>query len=181
MFGQAVYGTIATTAGRRLIFIRYANKGQNPGQRVSRVCAEPPPDAIDALANRISASGSGGNGTATAKAQLARSFAVSSGLGLYRSQGLELLRDEEFQLCMRDMEDPMSNRLWLKHDNKIMRTASKLIQEEMKAIKAYDSRPTMIVKAPNLSSTSTKPNTSSNTHTGAASHSSTSGGTSSTS
>src|SRR5690349_16432011 len=85
--GPFRYGIISTTAGRRSIFIDYNQRDNNGNATGPKVCAEPPPDAIDAYANALAVSGKGGEGPVNAEAKLERTLAVSSGLGLYRSQG----------------------------------------------------------------------------------------------
>jgi hypothetical protein len=69
---------------------------------------------VDAIASAFSASasGSGGPNSPEAKAALANSVATASGLGLYRSQGLQYLRDQTFQLCIRAMETGMTMDEW---------------------------------------------------------------------
>jgi hypothetical protein len=150
-FNPSYYGVISTTAGRRSIFIGYKDSSGHPLDRPA-ICAEPPPDAIDALANAftISASGKGTAVNPEAQAQLANSIAVSSALGLYRSQGLQLLRDQTFQLCIRAMVVHMDPNEWKTEQAALIDAALKLISAEMPAIATAAERwSNVVVNPPN--------------------------------
>jgi hypothetical protein len=142
-FPPDYYNVVSTTAGRRSIFIGYKDPAGNPLPRPA-VCAEPPPDAIDAIANAFTVSASG-KGT---QAELANSVAVSSALGLYRSQGLQILRDQTFQLCIRAMATNMSPQDWSNQQAKIIDAALRVIQAEMPAITVAASRWTNVAVTP---------------------------------
>lgn len=145
----AYYGVISTTAGRRSIFIGYKNPDGSLLKRPA-ICAEPPPDAIDALANAItiSAAGKGGGASPEVQAQLANSIAVSSALGLYRSQGLQFLRDQTFQLCIRAMVVNMDPEEWKTEQAALINAALPLIKVEMPAIETAANRWSNVVVAP---------------------------------
>lgn len=149
------YGIISTTAGRRSIFIDYNTRnGSNDGPKV---CAEPPADAIDSFANAFSLIGSGkGEGVAEAKAELSRNFAVSSGLGLYRSQGLQLLRDQTFLLCIMLSQGMIDKTQWEDTYEKVRVAAVDLIKAEEPAMVEAAKRPALVVAAPQVSVTPSK-------------------------
>jgi hypothetical protein len=140
----ANYGVMSTTAGRRSIFIGYKDPKGRPFNRAA-ICAEPPPDAIDALANAITVSASGGDGVNSAQAHFANSLAVSSALGLYRSQGLQLLRDQTFQLCIRAMITEMNIKDWEHLQGSLVTSAVALIEKEMPAIQAAAAKQAVVV------------------------------------
>jgi hypothetical protein len=144
--GKPLYGVISTTAGRRSTFIKYNVNGG------SDVCSEAPPDAIDAYSNALSTAvqGKAASGP-SAEASFANSFGVSSGLGLYRSQGLQYLRDQSFSLCLMLINGHIDTQQWIDlHEDAVNRTET-LIRLEMPAIEAAASRPPLIVTAPNVS------------------------------
>jgi hypothetical protein len=95
-FEPASYGVLSTTADRRSIFMYYKKGEPDP-----KLCAEAPPDAIDAFTSAVQSSlkGSSPSGI-SAQAELGNTIQLSSALGLYRSQGLQLLRDRSFALCI---------------------------------------------------------------------------------
>ena len=93
------YGIIATTAGRRVIFLFHGTATVNGTAGRSVVCAEPPPDAVDSFTNALSLTGKGGPSGAV-NVDISRQLAVSSGLATRRSQGLQWARDQSFYACI---------------------------------------------------------------------------------
>ncbi len=143
---DASYSEVVSSApGRRSIFIGYKSPDGQPLQRPA-VCPEPPPDAPDVIANAVSNAPilPPGRLTVTGAAVQAPQVAAvgaSTGLGAYRSQGLQLLRDQTYQLCLRAMETNMDAREWDTEQAALIADAMALIQAEMPAVVAAASRP----------------------------------------
>lgn len=147
-FGPASFGVLSSTADRRSIFIRYP---ENPGES-SQMCAEAPPDAIQSVASSFSASAKGSAPSGPeAEAAFAKALAVSSALGLYRSQGLQLLRDRSFGLCMALVQHHIDHDEYIRLQRLAERDAVRLIHEEMPAIKLAAAKAFPNLPAPALS------------------------------
>ena len=99
------YETISTDASRRTIFVRY-RKGET---RADFVCAEPSPDALQAYASAIAAAAEGGSGGIEAAFDFSSTDSTSAAPLLYRSQGLQLFRDQIFNLCIMMMNGTIKN------------------------------------------------------------------------
>ena len=147
--GEHEYSVLSTTGGRRSIFVRYRRDGVEPF-----VCAEAPPDAIDAYANSLSlsAQGSAPSGP-SAGLSFAQAFGVNSGLGLHRSQGLQYLRDQSFALCMMLLQDRISPRDWQRMHDEAAARAERLIAQEIPGINAAAAKSPIIVTAPMVTTT----------------------------
>ncbi len=113
--------------------------------RALLVCAEPSPDAVQALAASISAKIEN-NATANqnAKAELARDISTSVGVVLKRSQGLQFFRDGIFALCqgsMNGLRDPEA----IAHQfEQLRKTSAELIMAEIKTSN-WNTPPTIVV------------------------------------
>ena len=99
---EEVLGTLATTAERRLVLTPLQ------GEHYGKFCAEPSPDAAEALVATFKAAVDGNVTTANSvqgalKAELARSLATSIAALTKRSQGLQFFRDGVFALCQSRM------------------------------------------------------------------------------
>lgn len=100
--GGEIIGTLATTAERRIVLAPLQ------GENVGKFCAEPSPDAAEALVATFKAALEGSATTASSaegqvKGELARSIATSIGALTKRSQGLQFFRDGVFALCQSRM------------------------------------------------------------------------------
>lgn len=140
------YEVVSTTAGRRSIFVQFRNPD---GTRVDKphICSEPPPDAVDALANSLTLSakgGAGGSNGPQGSVDFSHYYDVASQLGLYRSQGLQFLRDQTFQLCLRAIMTTMSPSDWAQQQQSLISTAETLIEKEMPAIAAAKNAATTV-------------------------------------
>jgi hypothetical protein len=121
----------------------------------SRVCAEAPPDAVDAYANAIAGKADANVSypnsiTAGGSVSLGQSFAVSSGLGLYRSQGLQVLRDQSFGLCVLLAQGIITGSQWATEHAAVLKAAKELIEKEEPAILEAAKRPALVVSAPDV-------------------------------
>lgn len=143
-FGKPLYGVLSTTAGRRSTFVKYKENGETD------ICSEAPPDAIDAYADALSAAAQGSVPSGPgAQLSVSKSFAVSSGLGLYRSQGLQYLRDQSFSLCLMLVNKHIEGPEWIRMHDEAVARSERLIQLEMEAIKSSAARAPLIVSAGN--------------------------------
>jgi hypothetical protein len=147
-FGKPLYGVLSTTAGRRSTFIKYNGDGGTD------ICSESPPDAIDAYSNALSAGAEGKAASGpSAEASFSNSFGVNSGLGLYRSQGLQYLRDQSFSLCLMLINGHINTQTWIALHAEAVKRTETLVKLEMPAIIAAAKRPPLIVTAPNVNVT----------------------------
>ena len=104
---------LATGADRRLVLASETKlKADGEGGNLL-VCAEPSPDAIEALSSSVEASVAAQlTGSETANVDAASRLATNVAMALRRTQGLQLFRDGVFALCqgamngMRDADDP---------------------------------------------------------------------------
>lgn len=153
------YGVLSTTAGRRSIFVAYRDPTGKLLEKPT-ICAEPPPDAIDAYTNALGLAASSGKGSAgSPELDIQRTLAVSSALGLYRSQGLQLLRDQEFQLCIMHLSKIIDDTQYLCMYQQMVEVAAGLITREMGAIEIAAGRSGAVVAAPSPPNNSGKPGT----------------------
>ncbi len=94
--------TLATTASRRLALMFY-RKDAN-GQEIVQSCAEPPPDVGEtfakALAAQIELGAEKGGAEAHIQASVATRVATAIAPLMARTQGLQLMRDSSFALCI---------------------------------------------------------------------------------
>jgi len=137
-------GILHLNAGRRLVI-----SPADPDPVTSRhfVCAEPPPDALEAVSNSLRVAASA-TGEAPARAEFERAFAVSSGALLYRSQGLQMLRDGMSHLCMMRMNGAINDRQYLAELQALRNLAAPIIMAEIPAITAAAARAPVTVVAP---------------------------------
>jgi len=106
------------------------------GANAGAICAEPPPDVGEALAKSLSASltadiatqaGAKGEG----EVEFDRELATAVTALLRRSQGLQLLRDQNYDLCVDRMNGWLSNTEYQSRKREILREASELIEVEV--------------------------------------------------
>ena len=101
------YQALSTEAGRRTVLFR----------KDGMVCAEPPADALEAYANAFSAAAkASGNGpvpsgtvTVDVSGNVARAMATSTAPFMYRTQGLQFMRDASFNLCIMLLNGVINN------------------------------------------------------------------------
>lgn len=146
--GSRRFGILSTAATRRSIVV------QIPAERTqaSLLCTEPPPDAVEAYANAISAAVSGSNKASdtTASVDLARSFATSAAPMLYRTQGLQMLRDSQYHLCNMYLNGVLSKVDYQRMFEAVMLRSAELIKAEMAAVRAAAGRSQSAVTPPNV-------------------------------
>lgn len=94
----------ATTASRRTVIVL-----EDKRRDVTEICAEPPPDVGEAFSAAVTAGLQGAVSAAqgsdtrlgvTIAGQFARQVATQIAPLLYRTQGLQLLRDSQYTLCI---------------------------------------------------------------------------------
>jgi hypothetical protein len=141
-FTGARYTTISTSAGRRIIFVRFADR--RTGMR-EFVCAEPSPDALEVYANALAASAQGSGGP-LGSAEFRRSFATAAQPMLYRSQGLQLLRDTMFHLCIMALNGLIDEKAYLQRLDWADQASATLIEKEMDAVRVAAGRAATPVK-----------------------------------
>ncbi|WP_234416933.1 hypothetical protein [Loktanella sp. Alg231-35] len=107
--------TVATTAERRLVLVRQVGTDEQLRLRNANIhinegfCAEPSPDAIEAIAATFELSASNTAAANSQEAQFGQALASSAALGTKRTQGLQFYRDTIFGLCQARMNGFMSN------------------------------------------------------------------------
>ena len=148
------YQTVSTDAGRRTIFVRYR---QNDG-RADFVCAEPPPDALQAYTNAIAAAIKEGGATG-ASLNLSRELSTSAAPLLYRSQGLQLLRDQMFNLCLMLMNGTLKPDAYNNRVTSLIAVSAELIKLEQNALTAAATRSPTIVNAKQAPASNSNPST----------------------
>ncbi len=109
--------TLSTTASRRLALMAY--KPNSAGVDSLLICAEPPPDVGEtfakAIAAQLEASVPQSTGAISAGANFASQVATSIAPLMVRTQGLQVLRDSAYTLCV----DKMNG--WIPDDGEYMR------------------------------------------------------------
>lgn len=147
LFRPGEIQTFATKASHRLVLMRKTTntvKDQNTGENIevnnTDICSEPPPDVAETIATALAgtlsakiAEATPGGPTASGEgmAQYARAVSTQIAPLLYRTQGLQLYRDESTRLCL----DWMNNLISLDQYNKArtdsFNVASKIIEIEI--------------------------------------------------
>ncbi|WP_157033558.1 hypothetical protein [Belnapia moabensis] len=123
------YETVSTDAARRTIFIQY----RRGGTRADFVCAEPPPDALQAYTNALAAAVKGG-GAESVALELKRTFGTNAAPMLYRSQGLQFLRDQVFNACLMMMNGVIDAPTYRALLPKLLEASVDLIKNEQQAV-----------------------------------------------
>lgn len=146
---------LATGAERRLVLTsqtRLKEGGAKGGNLL--VCAEPSPDAVEALSSSVEASiAAQRGGDQSANIDAANRLATSVALAMRRTQGLQLFRDGVFALCqgamngLRDAKDPEV--IYQKAFGDLVQTSAKLIELELKG-EAWKTMPQVVVQTPAL-------------------------------
>ncbi len=153
-FGDPAFGMLSGSATRRTTLIEFPTRDNVR----HRVCAEPPPDAVEAYANALSAAIKGVpvSGGGTLGADVARSFATEASPILYRTQGLQLLRDSQYHLCTMYLNGVINEDQYRHFFSSIVYNATWLIDREMPALAVAAAR-TPVVVGPTVSLTAPSP------------------------
>jgi len=146
--GDPAYGMLSGSATRRTILVEFPSDET----KVHRVCAEPPPDAVEAYANALSAAVKGVpvGGGAGLGAEVARSFATEASPMLYRSQGLQMLRDSQYHLCTMFLNGVITRDQYRQLFVNILYNSTWLMDREMPALAVAAAR-TPVVVGPTVS------------------------------
>ncbi len=141
------YTTLSMNAGRRTILVQYRSL-DNDGR--PRICAEAPPDALEAYANAaaIAARGSAGASGGSLGAELGRNLGTSAAPLLYRTQGLQMLRDLQFTLCIIRLNGTITDQQYLSTIDKFIPQAIALVRAEIPAIVESAKRAPVTINAP---------------------------------
>jgi hypothetical protein len=145
---------LSTTASRRLALMSYQNNAANGGS-ILVTCAEPPPDVGEtfakALAAQLEVSLPKAAGDAKAGVGFGEQIATAIAPLMVRTQGLQILRDSAFTLCV----DRMNG--WIKSDDDYIRIKSErfdkaisLIALELPYLPGRVAAPALTVAAPPL-------------------------------
>lgn len=157
---HVAFGTYSVPAGRRLVYAVYREGASAAEQQAPQpsgrsgyadICAEPPPDAVDAYADAVVSSAKGSASTYSGGATFGQARASSSVLGLYRSQGLQFLRDQQTSLCLDVIQGRITAKEYLEERRTIRMDAVGLIEKEMEALKVAASRQPVVVTGATLS------------------------------
>lgn len=135
---------IATAGSDRLIVA--GNSG--PQQNATMVCAEPPVDASSTPAGEPTLPSDAGpskppSGVAS-KIQPTPSDRLS-----YRSQGLQMLRDQTFQLCIHALQGDLSPAQWQHMQMELISIAGELIKAEIDTQKSLATSRSTSISKPN--------------------------------
>lgn len=122
---------LSTTASRRLALMSYRLNSNNAVEMVT--CAEPPPDVGETLAKAIAAQLElrlpRSTGNAEAGAKYGQEVATALAPLMVRSQGLQVLRDTMFTLCI----DKMNG--WITNEEKYIEIKQARFKEAIQLIK----------------------------------------------
>jgi hypothetical protein len=128
--------TLSTTSSRRLALMVY--KPDSEGREILVTCAEPPPDVGETFAKAIAAqvelsakSPTASIGDASVKGGYASEVATAIAPLMVRTQGLQVLRDSAYTLCVDHMNGWMSDADYLKAKNDRFDKAVDLIAKEL--------------------------------------------------
>ncbi|MFL6696327.1 MAG: hypothetical protein ACJ8GJ_04105 [Vitreoscilla sp.] len=123
--------TLSTTASRRLALMAYKPDGQ--GRESLQICAEPPPDVGEtfakAIAAQLDASVPQPAGTISAGVSVASTVATSIAPLMVRTQGLQVLRDSAYTLCI----DKLNG--WIPSETEYMRIKTERFDKAIELIK----------------------------------------------
>ncbi len=129
--GRQPVGTLATSAERRIVLVRIGEDDPKLGQ----FCAEPPPDAAENIANKLTlaveatvrtpqAEGSG-------RLELAKQLVTSIQSLFHRSQGLQFYRDGMYSLCQSYLNGVISPADFVMRADKLLERSAELIGKEL--------------------------------------------------
>lgn len=123
-------GILATTASRRTVLMKLSE----PNDGV--ICAEPPPDVGEALAKSLAASLSVNVTPPQAPeigvdAAYKKSLATAISALLKRSQGLQLLRDQNYNLCIDRMNNWITKEEYDARKKSMVDLAADLVEKEI--------------------------------------------------
>ncbi|HEY0834786.1 MAG TPA: hypothetical protein VGE72_12835 [Azospirillum sp.] len=132
----AEIGVIATGASHRTLMFRINESGLNPK---GAFCAEPPPDAGEAIASSLEISAllkgpnalTGGTDASEAKADFARSISTALLALTRRSQGLQWARDLNASLCIDYLNSRINPQEYLVLKRRVMERSAELIKDEL--------------------------------------------------
>jgi hypothetical protein len=146
--GLRRFGILSTAATRRSVVVQIPNDKSQP----SLLCTEPPPDAVEAYANAFSAAVSASQPSQSAASlELARSFATSAAPMLYRTQGLQMLRDSQYHLCNMYLNGVIDPADYQRMFQQVVAESASLIRAEMPAVQAAATRSSSSVTPPSIS------------------------------
>ena len=125
-------GTMASDASRRLTVVRL-KKSENAEWKVGEFCSEPPPDAMVAVREQLTAEIKKGLKDENEKqVKLASLIASSMGPLMHRSQGLQWHRDNMAYICMAYMNRLIDKDVYQEMMGNSMIWSRRLITEEIK-------------------------------------------------
>lgn len=142
------FTTLSMNAGRRTVLVQLQPLGGGP----PRVCAEAPPDALEAYANAaaLATRGSAGPSGGSLGAEFGRSFGTSATPLLYRTQGLQMIRDLQFTLCVMRLNGTITDQQYLLTLERFIPPAMQLVYDEIPAIVKAAERQSTTVVAPTV-------------------------------
>lgn len=142
----AEIGVISTGTSYRVITFRVKPEGGN-AQPAGAFCAEPPPDAAEAIASRLAATleakapiqSSGGQSTAIEGAgSFDRAFATAVFALTRRSQGLQFARDQTTSACQDYLNGRLGKSDYLQLRRDIIANSMPLIRAEINNLPKLD-------------------------------------------
>lgn len=136
----AEMGVISTGGAHRVVTFR-VNPETTNRKPAGAFCAEPPPDAVEAVASRLAAEfaarvpvGVGAQTVSNVEAQAAyeRAFTTAVLAMTRRSQGLQYARDQTTAACQDYLNARTGRDVYVRWRERVMRDSQRLMREEMK-------------------------------------------------
>lgn len=144
---QAKVGNLdvaANTAVRRNVYVRlddapiagtqvrYGGGYSRLGGYRGEFCAEPPPEALEALVSTFGAKVNAGNGTKSLDGEFAKALATAVQSNFRRSQGIQYYRDVSFTLCTAMINGFIPAAEYIQQLYRIRTVAAELMKEEFR-------------------------------------------------
>lgn len=131
LIGRQPVGTLATTAGRRIVLVRIAENDPRLGQ----FCAEPPPDAAENIANQLTlaveATAKTPKAEGSGRLELAKQLATNVQTLFHRSQGLQFYRDGMYNLCQSYLNGSLTPEKFVERSGALLDKSHDLISKEL--------------------------------------------------
>lgn len=136
IFGGRIGSVFSMTPERRtVIVLPYYGE-----EKAFRICAEPPPDVAENLADSIrflaEAQVTDPKIPVGISAEFYRAFASSAMRLFYRSQGIQLFRDGMYNLCQAYMNGAITEEQYMEKYKELLDSAKELINAEMPSLEA---------------------------------------------
>ncbi|UFN49829.1 hypothetical protein LPC08_04065 [Roseomonas sp. OT10] len=161
----AEIGVISTGASYRIVTFRVnpLDRGDGNSQPAGSFCAEPPPDAAEAVASRIATSfeatgtvnaAAGESGNVQGAGSYERALATAVMAMTRRSQGLQFARDQTTSVCQDYLNGRIGREEYLRLRREIIAASVPLIKAEIDKLPNLN---VSVVSAPSIAPSDNKP------------------------